>query len=331
MFSLQKEWQIDTATASTAKISPNGEFLAIIRNLTILIYSITDNNDTVDVIPLTEIITTHTAPISDLVWSPDGQCIASASDDYSIVITHCHYGHLHKLRGHTAPVTNLTYNPRGNLLYSSSMDESIKVWDVLNGTLLKTISAHSESVVSISMSPGDPTVLCSGSYDGLIRLFDSQTGHCLKTLTYDKDWKKENDGVIPIVKVEVAYNGKYILVKSLDGVMKIWDCARGDVIRIFDTTCPETIHKPLLKHSTDCRLFYPRDTPREPLVVSGDEDGLVHCWQCNKPGQELQTLQDVGQLHKGSPIMSIDTNSQLNFICVLSMNGTCSIWKWGDK
>lgn len=331
MFALQKQFDLDVKTASTAKFSPNAEYLAIIRDLTILIYSITNSHEITDAVPLTQIITTHTAPISDLVWSPDGQCIATASDDYSIVITHCTYGHLHQLTGHTAPVTSLTYNPRGNLLYSSSMDESIKVWDVLNGTLLKTISAHSESVVSISMSPGDPTILCSGSYDGLIRLFDSQTGHCLKTLTYDKDWKKENDGVIPIVKVEVAYNGKYILVKSLDGVLKIWDCARGDVIRIFDTTSPETIHKPLLRYSTDCTFFYPNDLAKEPLVISGDEDGLVHCRECNKPGKELQILQDVGNLHKGSPIMSIDTSSRLNLICVLSMNGACSIWKWQDE
>lgn len=354
MFALVKEWKLNTKDpVATAKFSPDGIRLAIVQDLNVLIYAVNSkNNDSagqVDVTPLIQITTSHTSPISDLVWSPDSQCIATASDDYSIEIIHYHYGHLHRLIGHTAPVTNLTYNPRGNLLYSSSMDESIKVWDVLNGTLLKTISAHSETVVSIDISKGDPSILCSGSYDGLIRLFDSQTGHCLKTLTYDKDWKRENEGVIPIIKVEVSFNGKYILVKSLDGIIKIWDCVRGDVIRVFNSQGinsnngndndnnnngnpsereEQEGNNTFLKYSTDCRLFYPKNSNTDPLIISGDETGIVYCWKCNKPNESLQVLQDPEKWHKDYPILSIDTNHKLDLICVLSMNGVCSIWKW---
>lgn len=348
MFTFVKEWRLNTKNpVATSKFSPDGTHLAIVQNLNILIYSVShiasDHSHQIDITPLTQFATSHTSPISDLLWSPDGQCIATASDDYSIEVTHYLYGHLHSLIGHTAPVTNLAYNPRGNLLYSSSMDESIKVWDVLNGTLLKTISAHSEPVVSIDISKGDPSILCSGSYDGLIRLFDSQTGHCLKTLTYDKDWKRETEGVIPIIKVEVSYNGKYILVKSLDGIIKIWDCISGDVIRMFNSRSinsnnneklPEKqnqeANKTLLKYSTDCRFFYPKNSNMDPLVVSGDESGVVYCWKCNKPNENVQILQDPEKWHQDSPILSIDTNAQLDLICVLSMNGACSIWRWKD-
>lgn len=349
MFTFVKEWKLNTKNpVATSNFSPDGTRLAIAQDLNILIYAITtrknDTGDQIDIIPLTQLTTSHTCPISDLLWSPDSQCIATASDDYTIEITHYHYGHLHRLIGHTAPVTNLTYNPYGNLLYSSSMDESIKVWDVLNGTLLKTISAHSEPVVSINISEGDPSILCSGSYDGLIRLFDSQTGHCLKTLTYDKDWKRENEGVIPIIKVEVSFNGKYILVKSLDGIIKIWDCVHGDVIRVFHSKNinsndngsaserkNQDENSTFLKYSTDCRLFYPKNSNTDPLVISGDETGMVYCWKCNKPNENLQILQDPEKWHKDNPILSIDTNHKLDLICVLSMNGVCSIWKWGDK
>lgn len=321
MFTLVKQWNIPTDTASVAKFSPNGLLLAIIQDLTILIYSTQQQ----DFKLVSQMATSHISPISDLVWSPDGQCIATASDDYSIEIIHWKYGHLHQLVGHTAPVTNLIYNPRGNLLYSSSMDESIKVWDVLNGSISKTISAHSESVISISLSPGDPTILCSGSFDGLIRIFDSQTGHCLKTLTYDKDWKRENDGVIPIVKVEVAYNGKYILVKSLDGVIKLWDCVRGNVIRVFATTKSDDDENTNAwkKCLTDCRLFYPKDPNKDPLVINGDDTGNVYYWNCNKP-----MAPQILTSHSESPIISIDTNTEFNLISILSVDGTCSIWKY---
>lgn len=321
MFTLHQQWQLTSDNNCVAKFSPDGCLLAIVQDLTVLIYSI--NDDSTGTLNKT-LITDHVAPISDLVWCPDGQCVATASDDYSIEITHLQYGHLHSLTAHTAPVTSLTYNPRGNLLFSASMDESIKVWDTLNGDLLKTISAHSEPVVSIDLSPGDETILCSGSYDGLIRVFDSLTGHCLKTLTYDKDWKRETDGgVIPIVKVQVSYNAKYILVRSLDGVIKLWDIVSGVVVRVYDSN-NEGKHT-MMKYDTDCTLFYPSSQQEDPVVVGGDENGSLHCWSINKPGQELQTLRHAKQ---NSPIMCVDTSTRTNLMCSLSLDGECSLWKW---
>ncbi|CCD24236.1 Swd3p NDAI_0C05770 [Naumovozyma dairenensis CBS 421] len=298
---------------TSAKFSPNGEKIAICQGTTIILYDVQ--------LRVTESIlqTSHTKPISELCWSPDNQCIATASDDFTLEIRHLTYGPLHRLVGHTAPVVSLCYNGKGNLLYSSSMDESIKVWDVLNGILMKTISAHSESVVSVDICPEDSTVLSSGSFDGLIRLFDSSSGHCLKTLTYDKDWKSEN-GVVPISQVRFSKNGKYLLVKSFDGVVKIWDCIGGYVVRTFLALSEETR---ALKHSCGIDFLYPSDETLAPIVVSGYEHGELFCWNSENK-KLLYSSMGNDNCHSGSPIISIHCRD--NLVCTLSLNGECYVW-----
>ena len=250
---------------TACKISPNGKYVAICVDVDIVVFNLEDQSSTT-------FSTLHSRPLSDLCWSPDSQCIATASDDFTIIITHIVFGELHRLVGHTAPVTSVKYTMKGNLLCSCSMDESIKIWDILSGTLLRTLSAHSEPVVSIDLPPFDPSILSSGSYDGLIRIFDTATGHCLKTLTYDKDWQSEN-GVVPISQVKFSRNGKYLLVKSLDGILKIWDFVRGKVVRTFKSGESSS-----LRYSCGMDFLYPQDQTVDPIVVSGTESGQIVCW-----------------------------------------------------
>ncbi|QLG74957.1 hypothetical protein HG535_0H02840 [Zygotorulaspora mrakii] len=301
--------------STSAKISPDGGLVAMVQGTVILVYKIDDTGFA----EFRMVVTSHSRSISDVCWSPDGKCVATASDDFTVEITHLSYGLIHRLVGHTAPVVSLCFNAKGNLLFSSSMDESIKIWDVLNGSQLRTIAAHSESVVSIDVPQCDGSVLSSGSYDGLIRIFDTSSGHCLKTLTYDKDWKSET-GVVPISQVKFSANSKYLLVKSLDGVVKLWDCIRGYVVRTFKR---ESDDSQQLVHSCGMDFLYPQDDS-PPLVVSGYETGDIYCWD-SATKKLLYVLRD-NERHRDHPIMSIDCKG--NLMCSLSLNGECYLWDW---
>ncbi|SCU91977.1 LAMI_0E08174g1_1 [Lachancea mirantina] len=296
---------------TAAKISPDGRFIAIGEDANVLVHDLEKARTTT-------YPTAHTRPIANLTWSPDSQCIATACDDFTITITHLVYGELHRLTGHTAPVTALVYTPKGNLLCSCSVDESIKVWDTLEGRLLRTMSAHSESVVSIDIPTCDASVLASGSYDGLIRVFDTASGHCLKTLTYDKDWQSEN-GVVPISQVKFSVNGKYLLVASLDGIIKIWDYLQGRVVRTFRSGVSST-----LKYSCGMDFLYPADPTKPPVVVTGTEDGHIYCWDA----QDKTLYQELLATNDNSPLMCIDCREQ--YMCSLSLRGDCRLYKWVD-
>ncbi|CDO95187.1 unnamed protein product [Kluyveromyces dobzhanskii CBS 2104] len=295
--------------STSCQISPNGELIAISQDTNILIFDVLSST-------ITKLTTTHMGCINCLCWSPDSKCIASGSEDFTIEITHVLYGRIRRLMGHTAPVISICYNSRGNILCSSSVDESIKEWHVLSGTALKTMSAHSDPVVSIDIPKYDSSVLSSGSYDGLIRIFDTESGHCLKTLTYDKDWISE-DGVVPISTVKFSKNGKLLLVKSLDNVVKLWDYTRGTVVRTF--LWPYQEAKTKLKYNCGLDLIYPQGS--DPLVISGDDSGALCIW--NAYSKNL--VQNINDKHRNSPLISISASHQL--ITTLSLNGECNLFR----
>lgn len=77
----------------------------------------------------------HTEGISDVSWSVDGEYLASASDDKTIIVWSFEDREAFKtLRGHTNFVFCVNFNPDTNLLVSGGYDETIRVWDVARGS-----------------------------------------------------------------------------------------------------------------------------------------------------------------------------------------------------
>jgi WD40 repeat protein len=68
-------------------------------------------------------------------------------------------------------VTSVAFSPDGRLLASGSYDKTIKLWDVATGSLVRTLSGHTDDVYSVAFSP-DGRLLASGSGDETIRLWD---------------------------------------------------------------------------------------------------------------------------------------------------------------
>lgn len=319
MLNLLTKTQLTTdgdATFTQAHFSPDGLHIAVAQSMDVLIYSF--SKERVGEVQLaTRIPTNHSLPISVLTWSPDGSCIATGSNDSSVQLNHLTYGNLHSFYGHTAPITCLKFTGRGNLLISSSIDESIKIWDVLRGTILRTINAHSDPVVSIDLS-NDSTMVSSGSHDGLVRLYDTASGNCLRTLTYDKDWKEET-GVVPVGCVIFAPNSRYLLVRSLDlqGTIKIWDCLNTKVLRTlkFDNI-------PAQKERLHCGTnYFVNPTDNNLYVIAGFEQGQLLVWDT----KSKQVVFQNDEAHKDSPILSIDMCE--NLVVTLSIDGKLAIWE----
>ena len=80
--------------------------------------------------------TGHSAPITEVEFSPFDDFIASAAMDHKIVIWDFLSGKQYRvLLGHQAKVTAINFHEDNQFLLSASTDSTVKVWDYLTGEL----------------------------------------------------------------------------------------------------------------------------------------------------------------------------------------------------
>ncbi|MDZ8035633.1 ribosome assembly protein 4 [Nostoc sp. DedSLP04] len=156
----------------------------------------------------------HSSAVRSVAYSPNGQQLASASDDNTIKIWDVSSGKLLKsLTGHSKEVNSIAYSPNGQQLASASRDNTIKIWDVNSKKLLKSLTGHSNEVKSVAYSLNGKQ-LASASADNTIKIWDVSRGKLLKSLT---GHSKE------VNSIAYSPNGQQLASASADNTIKIWD------------------------------------------------------------------------------------------------------------
>ncbi|NER83477.1 MAG: hypothetical protein F6K42_28780, partial [Leptolyngbya sp. SIO1D8] len=78
--------------------------------------------------------------VRSVAWSPDGQFLASGSDDQTVKLWETNTGQcLHTLQGHSNAVVSVAWSPDSKTLISSSADETMKLWHADSGNCLTTL------------------------------------------------------------------------------------------------------------------------------------------------------------------------------------------------
>lgn len=132
----------------------------------------------------------HEDEVNAIKWSPNGDFLASCSDDFTCKIwspssLRC----IHDFNEHEKEVYTLAWSPTGPgtahpneklVLATASFDGTVKIWDIDSGKCLYTLTRHEDAVYAVSFSP-DGKHLASGSIDSCIHIWKVKDGSLVKT------------------------------------------------------------------------------------------------------------------------------------------------------
>ncbi|KAL2885587.1 Vegetative incompatibility protein HET-E-1 [Ceratocystis lukuohia] len=124
----------------------------------------------------------HSRFVNSVVFSNDGQRLASGSGDSTVKIWDATSGAcLQTLEGHHESVESVVFSNDGQRLASGSYDYTVKIWDATSGVCVQTLEGHDYPVHSVVFS-NDGQRLASVSRDETVKIWDATSGACLQTL-----------------------------------------------------------------------------------------------------------------------------------------------------
>jgi len=268
----------------------------------------------------------HNRPINCLDWSPCGKWIASCSEETSVLLWN---GETYKYAGkgaeHLHPVNAVAFNPVTTtpILASACDGFDIRLWNY------KTSKPHVPPQTTVTEVMGDPSILkghestvkwlswhhkgkilASASRDRSAKIWDTNTGACIKTLRGHKDWLNSvcfspdgqkvvtgawdyhvkqwnlrlpedeinppslssHDG--PVCQARYINHGTHFISAASDGKLVVWDATSSTIIT--------ALHGHTSRINATAVL-------QDGQVVSVSDDGTIRIWAPLEP-IEIATL-----------------------------------------
>lgn len=255
----------------------------------------------------------HHQQVNAVSFSPDGQLLASASDDNTVLLWR-RDGTLLATLEHSDQdadnrVTSVAFSPDGQTLASASTNQTIKLWqldrqDHTKVVARKTLRGHRDWVTNLSFSP-DGQLLASTSRDRSVRLW-SLEGTSVATLTGHEGW---------VNSVSFSPDGKILASAGEDHQIRIW--------QVDQSSEKPSLSKTLVGHRD--RVTSVAFSPNGQNLVSASGDGTVRVWKLatgtaqvfigNDPNPHSHRAQvnSVAFSPDGQMVVSANADGRINF------------------
>ncbi|XP_066878660.1 WD repeat-containing protein 17 isoform X6 [Kogia breviceps] len=195
-----------------------------------------------------------------IAWShKDSKRIATCSGDGYCIIRTVDGKVLHKYK-HPAAVFGCDWSQNNrDMIATGCEDKNVRVYYVATSSNqpLKVFSGHTEKVFHVRWSPLREGILCSGSDDGSVRIWDYTQDACISVL---------RGHTAPVRGLMWNTEIPYLLISgSWDYTIKVWDTREG--------TCLDTVYD----HGAD--VYGLTCHPRRPFTMAScSRDSTVRLW-----------------------------------------------------
>ena len=189
-------------------------------------------------------------PVTEVVFSPDGQWIAGVAHREAVHIWQVSDGALQTTIQTSDIVDTLAFSPDGRLLAGTLWDaQAIGLWNTSDGALLAKINLNAPAS-GIDFAP-DGASLAAGLWNGVIEIHAVSDGALLSSFTGAQN---------PITSVDFSRDGSLLATAAADGV-SLWRIA--DQAQLLNNE----------ENTTQVAL-----SPRGDILASGASNHSVHLW-----------------------------------------------------
>ncbi len=159
----------------------------------------------------------HQGPVWSVAFAPDGQTLATGSDDATLRFWATQTGQEQTvLSGHKSAVFVVAFAHSGKFLVTGGADGALRLWDPEAGKEQAVLTHRSRNVRRARIAPDDRTIVLGMTQ--AVELLDVGSGKVRQTLTGHHG---------SILAIAFAPDGKTLASGDATGSIRLWDPATG--------------------------------------------------------------------------------------------------------